>query len=289
MAMCARSPITLRVMSFNIWVGGSGGGQPLEQTARVIRESGACIVGMQETHADETDNSAAIAEILGWHHCQQGGATAVLSKYPITGHTTRKWGVYVKIADQVTVCVFNVHFAPSPYQPYQLLGVAYGNAPFIETEKEAIEWAETSRGGQVLRMLDEVDEARQRGCPIFITGDFNEPSFLDWTERAAEEGVHPIAVAFPATHRITRQGFVDTYRAVHGDELRRPGFTWTPLSKPDDPADHHDRIDYVFAARRGVVIEACRVVGESKKYAEIVVNPWPSDHRAVVATVQVSR
>ena len=43
--------LTLRVMTFNIWVGGSAGKQPVEQTTKVIRESKADIVGMQETMA----------------------------------------------------------------------------------------------------------------------------------------------------------------------------------------------------------------------------------------------
>jgi exodeoxyribonuclease III len=29
--------------------------------------------------------------------------------------------------------VFNIHLGASPYQPYQLLGIPYGNAPFLET------------------------------------------------------------------------------------------------------------------------------------------------------------
>ena len=47
--------LILRVMTFNIWVGGSAGKQPIEQTTEVIRKSRADIVGMQETRAGGKD------------------------------------------------------------------------------------------------------------------------------------------------------------------------------------------------------------------------------------------
>ena len=55
-------------MTFNIWVGGSAGKQPVEQTTKVIRESKADIVGMQETMTGGQDTSKIIADSLGWHH-----------------------------------------------------------------------------------------------------------------------------------------------------------------------------------------------------------------------------
>ena len=46
---------TLRVMSFNIWVGGEAGNQPLDQTAKVIEAAHADIVGVQESCGKERD------------------------------------------------------------------------------------------------------------------------------------------------------------------------------------------------------------------------------------------
>ena len=51
-----------------------------------------------------------------------------------------------------------------------------------------------------------------------------------------------------------------------------------------DDRTHHDRIDFVYFRGKGVEAKGASVVGENKANADIVVAPWPSDHRAVVAT-----
>ena len=74
---------------------------------------------------------------------------------------------------------------------------------------------------------------------------------------------------------------------VRPDEVAVRGNTWTPLTQPDDPKDRHDRIDFVFLGGRGAVVKNSEVIGEDRKQADIVVKPYPSDHRAVVSTVDL--
>ncbi len=286
-AVLAEDPVTLRVMSFNLWVGGVQAGQELSQSAAVMKL--ADVIGVQETHDASGDNSVKISKELGWHHFAQGGRTAVISRYPITGHTPAKWGVFIEVSPTLTICLFNVHFPAAPYQPYQLLNIPYGEAPFISTEAAAIDWAKRSRGEPLQRMLAELVEVRDQGVPVFVTGDFNEPSHLDWTQRAAEQGTHPLKVSYPTTSRVTEEGLLDTYRTQFPDELANPGFTWTPLTQAADTQDHHDRIDFVFADNRFCSMDNCQVVGEDPKSADVVIAPWPSDHRAVLATIQLEK
>ena len=52
----------------------------------------------------------------------------------------------------------------------------------------------------------------------------------------------------------------------------------------DDPTTHHDRIDFVYFKGKGVKLNGAKIVGENKENADIVVSPYPSDHRAVIAT-----
>src|SRR5512133_1601992 len=78
---------SLRVITFNLWLGGEAGKQPLERSADIIRVSGAGIAGLQETSGYDSagkshDNAARIARILGWNYFDQGGY-AILSAYPI--------------------------------------------------------------------------------------------------------------------------------------------------------------------------------------------------------------
>src|SRR5687768_10774062 len=79
----------VRVMTFNLWHGGDAGGQPLEQSVEVIRQAGADIVGLQETHGrgpegQRPDHGARMATMLGWHYVDQGGRTGTLSRWPIS-------------------------------------------------------------------------------------------------------------------------------------------------------------------------------------------------------------
>ncbi len=97
-----------------------------------------------------------------------------------------------------------------------------------------------------------------------LTGDFNEPSHLEWTEAAVAAGKCPLAVDWPATRAIAGAGLIDAFRACA-----------------------HDRIDFVFAGGAGVKVVSAEVVGEEERRADLVVRPWPSDHRAVVATVEL--
>ncbi|MGE0213283.1 MAG: endonuclease/exonuclease/phosphatase family protein, partial [Parvibaculaceae bacterium] len=184
-----------------------------------------------------------------------------------------------------TVYAFNVHLDDSPYQPYQLLGIEYGAAPFIKTEAEAVRFAEETRGPALKLLFDDL-QAAEGADAAFIFGDFNEPSHRDWTERAVKAGSQPVAVRFPTTLAIEGKGFIDVFRVAFPDETARPAFTWTPTSDPKDPEDHHDRIDFVFARAKNLKVERAAIVGEKAPEADIVVTPWPSDHRAVMSTVK---
>ena len=124
---------------------------------------------------------------------------------------------------------------------------------------------------------------------MFITGDFNEPSHRDWTTAAADANQCPLCVEWPSTKAVEDAGFVDAFRAVHPDPIEHPGRTWTPTTKVTDPNDRHDRIDFVFVHGTTAQVKSIKLVGESGEFADIVVEPYPSDHRAVVAEVDLVR
>ncbi len=285
------NPLTVRVMSFNLWHGGDAGGQPLEQSARVIRESAADIVGLQEASGREVDgkrpdHGAQLARMLGWHHLRQESSPGIISRFPILGATPQRFGAVIELPGGRRAFLFNVHLPDAPYQPYQLLKIPYGNAPFLETPAQLIEAARQARGRQLDRLLGELQVAVMSGLPVFLTGDFNEPSHLDWTRRAADARIVPMEVEYPTSLAVAGAGMIDAWRAVHPDESAHPGWTWTPITREADPADRHDRIDFVYASGPIRILE-CRIVGERADRADLVVAPYPSDHRAVVAAVSV--
>lgn len=291
----AHAPETVRILSFNLWHGGDAGQQPIEQTVAVIKQSQADIVGLQETAGlapegePRPDRSAEIAKRLGWHYFDQGGKTGIISRFEIVAATPRKWGAKLVLPSGRQMYAFNVHFPASPYQPYQLLRIPYDGAAFLTTEAEAIRAARDARGRQVEGMLAEAKAILPEGLPVILTGDFNEPSHLDWTEAAVKANLCPLAVQWPSTKAVEAAGFVDAYRNVHLDPVKWRGLTWTPVTKISDPEDRHDRIDFVFvggADRSKIKVNAAHIVGESREFADIVVSPYPSDHRAVVVEVE---
>lgn len=298
----AQAQTKLRIMSFNVWGGGQNEGKGVEETVAAIKAAGADIIGMQETRLESDPCTAescpatgpsvakAIAEQLGYYYYDQTQenvalwANAVISRYPIGKATEHELGVPIDV-NGTTVWAFNIHHDDEPYQPYQLLGIEYGPAPFIKTEAEAQEWANKTRG-PAMDLLFEDMKAADGAAAIFVFGDFNEPSEYDWTDAAVAAGQQPVKVQWPTTHRLSEAGFVDTYRAFWPDPVAKPAYTWTARGDEKDPEDHHDRIDFAFAKAANLKVLSAAIVGETGPRTDIAVDPWPSDHRSTVAEIE---
>ncbi|MBU62480.1 MAG: hypothetical protein CMI26_08255 [Opitutae bacterium] len=280
-------------MSYNIHRGGVVMlKQPLSQTAKVIQSAQADIVGIQETRSPRGDKLEELAKLLGWNH-DMGKGSQILTRYEILESLNS--GVKIKLDSGKEAYVFNLHLPSHPYQPYQLLGIRpkwhkhTNDITFIKTEAEAIEWAKKARGRELSKLLRLIRTIPDKQAPIFVVGDFNEPSHLDWTERAAKATRHPIKVEYPNSLAMIKAGFTDAYRAIYHDEMKHPGYTWSSFYKFDDPSTHHDRIDFVYFKGKGIKLNEVKIVGENQKDADIVISPYPSDHRAVVANFKITK
>lgn len=298
----ATAETALRVMSFNVWGAGANEAKGIDETVAAIRAAGADVVGLQETRietapctpescpASGESRAAALAAALGWAHVHDQTAAspalwanAVISRHPITGVSPGDLGVKLDV-DGRAVWLFNIHLDDEPYQPYQILGIEYGPAPFIKTAAEAVKWATDTRS-PALDLLFADMKAADGAAAVFVTGDFNEPSFHDWTGAVVEAGVKPLAVEWPTTLRFFENGFVDAYRQIHTEPTAKPAYTWTPRYPEDASDDHPDRIDFVLVRGQGARVTDAAIVGEDGPRSDIVVMPWPSDHRAVVVAV----
>ena len=276
----------VRVMTYNACRGGTYLKQPLSQSAKMIQLAQADIVGLQEIG----DNVPKLAKLLGWNH-----SGPFVTRYEIveelpSSSNRPAHGMKVKLPSGQEAYIFNLHLPAGPNQVYQLLGInaGYRSYPKIDTEAEAIAGAKKARGKWIAKLFNRISTLSDKEAPIFVVGDFNEPSYLDWTEATAKSGRHPMKVEFPTSLTMSQAGFTDAYRTVYPDEMAKPGFTWTPLKKADDPNDHLDRIDFVYFKGKGVKVTDAKVIGENKENADIVVAPYPSDHRAVVATLTLT-
>jgi endonuclease/exonuclease/phosphatase family metal-dependent hydrolase len=276
------------LMSFNILYGGTHLGQSLEQTAAVIRLAQADIV----VACEQWGNAEPLADLLGFT-CHivvappYWKSVAVLSRYPIT--ETFANGVRLELDLQQSVCVFGVHLTSTPYQPYRVRDKAY-------TKKEEIlDEARETREQELVVVLSEIRPLIEAGERVLLCGDFNEPSHLDWTLASAREGHHfGLEMPWPCSKRVTESGMEDAYRVVFPDVCRHPGYTWTSVpglgvggsERAEDEV--HDRIDFIYYAGLGLEPRAASIVGENSRNADLVVSPFPSDHRAVAVIYQIS-
>ena len=274
---------TIRVFTYNAQVFNSS-----SSTSSVIQQVDADIVGLQERSVfffggfDASDATA-----LGYHYHEFASTsanlnsldTAVLSRFPIV--ETYADGVKIEIAPDTFAYVFNVHLEPYPYQPYDI------SDGLITTEAQAIAAASAARSAGMASVLSQMSGPLSSGSPVFLVGDFNEPSHLDWTPAAASAGLHMGfgAVDWPTSRDAESAGLLDAFREFRPNEVNHPGETWTP-----DPGANevHDRIDMIYFAGSDVALTDAAVVGESAANADLVISPWPSDHRGLLADFVIS-
>jgi hypothetical protein len=198
---------------------------------------------------------------------EQGGGCAILSRLEVVDLIPG--GATIRLQSGAVAHVLNVHLNPKPYQPYQLAGIPYGDGRPIASAAEAIAEARKARGAEVAALVEAVRAASARGGAVLLAGDFNEPSHLDWTARAAATGRCALAVEWPASRALAAIGMRDAFRSLFPDEIERPGHTWTPRPAPREVCD---RIDRIYLAGDAAPL-AATIVGEAAEHADVTVTP----------------
>src|SRR3954447_10248733 len=242
---------SLRVMTYNILTGGATYG-PLSRTVGVIQTAQADVIGIQEVGS----SAASIASSLGFYYHGFNSDIAIISRYPIAEVLSQ--GVRLQLSPTQDAYIFDVHLAPYPYQPYDI------RDGLITTETQAVAAANAPRGSSISSLLSQMSPALNSGSPVFLTGDFNEPSHLDWTQAAANAGLHfGKKVDWPASQAVANAGLHDSFRQLRPDPINDRGNTWTPGSPaPTIATDEvHDRIDFVYYAGPGLIPVSSKTLG----------------------------
>ena len=183
----------LRVMTFNLWVGGDGCGLgrevSLDAQKLAIRYARADVVGLQEQADNTTSRAEVLARELGWHCHLISTSRAVISRFPVEpvevaepqpdyhhrSAGTMAQAVRVTLPSGKQAVVGVVHLAPAPYQPYEIVRGNLKSA--LETEMNA----RIHRLPELESLLAQVAPEQEKGLPVIVMGDFNEPSCEDWT------------------------------------------------------------------------------------------------------------
>ena len=280
----SQNGVVLRVMTYNM-AGGEWGwehGPGSQQTAAdeqgvvaAIRAARADVVGLQEPFG----RTRLIARMLGpgWFAYPR---LHTVSRYPILEPGGAKSVfAYLQIAPGRVIAVLNTHLPSSPYGPY---GVRDGKGLARVLHNENV-----TRIPWMKPILAAARPLIKAGVPTVLTGDFNSPSWRDWTPAVVKARDLPYSVRWPVSLAIERAGFRDTYRSLHPNAIKSPAFTW-PSGWPTfkHHAKYSDRIDIVWAGGPAKALRS-QVVGYPSPYTDIPVKHWVSDHRSVVTTLRV--
>jgi hypothetical protein len=265
-------------MEFNVEYGGNE--VDFDAVPDVIEASGADIVAIEEGYG----NMPAIAASVGWEHYDP--RTQVMSRFPLLSPPGDEPFTYVEVAPGAVVAVANVHLPSTSYGPSKLLrGASVDELVAIEEHKRLSALAPT---------LEIAERLAAQDIPVFLIGDFNAPSHLDWTEDAVGIREHVrFPIEWPVSVAVEEAGFVDSYRAANPDPVADQGLTWPadrPFVQGYNPYDRGapaDRIDFVYAGGPATTVESQLVGEEGGDGVDIAVSPWPTDHRATVSTFEV--
>lgn len=305
----------LKVATFNI---AQTNGMTLNQVINVMQSVDADIYGLQET---DQGQGPTIAAALGYHHAQgaHGPGRSFISRYPILEVSSSAHAARIQVSTNQMVWIANAHIGLHPnweasYIPYAAVH-GLSEQQMIDNVLGLDNWV--THIDEIEAELSPIINAGQ-GIPIFFTGDFNEPSHLDWTEAQVGAGIIPTAVDAPLSNVMTDGlqvdrvtdlvdqngnivqsnvhidvdydgfGFRDSYhvdRVQDGQhEVSRRGFTWTPFGGPRDD----DRIDFVYYQGDGVSVLDSQVFGESGGLGvDLGFEGFPSDHRGVVSSFSI--
>ncbi|MEV7992940.1 HAD-IA family hydrolase [Streptomyces sp. NPDC086077] len=269
----APSRLRLRVMSWNLWLGGAKVDDHHAKQIKAVLDTGADVVGLQETAGTATRD---LAEALGWHHHTAGANLGIISRHPVTAqHGDPDVGFYgaagarIQVGPGREVDVWTAHLNHAPYGPYESAFDGLGADELIAHEEVRL--------AQMREALRWIAQTSDDGVPVVLVGYFNCPSHLDRPD-----------VAWPVTRAAEEAGLLDSYREAHPDPVAAPGHTWSPIHAVHEDCggrpEPQDRIDYVL--HRGLRVLGSRtfVTGTPRAWPDVAGNDWPSDHAAVVTT-----
>ncbi|RBQ86775.1 hypothetical protein VDGD_05006 [Verticillium dahliae] len=281
---------TLRVLTFNMWHGGTQVDNYHEKQVRFLLESNVDIVGLQEDQSGR--HAHRLANALGWHYWASSRSVGVISRYPIAekfGEINASGGVRIALdGDEQQINFWVVHLGYTPYGPYDFCFDGMDVETVIERE------VKSGRTPQITDTLAAMKGqiASAGDVPVLLVGDFNAPSHLDWTEALRKKNCGFANVLWPTSVKTTDAGLVDSFRVANPDPVKVPGITWSPLFPFHDGAtgrsEPQDRIDFIYHAGNLTVKNSKDVVvGNPKPSPNHKQNEWTTDHATILTTYEL--
>lgn len=321
--------ITLKLLQLNVWLEGTAVENGFEHIVQIILQTNADLITLSEVeNYNNIDFIKRLTDTLTStgqkYYGQKSYDTGLISKFPITkqqvispwlndqGSITK---ATIMIGDN-RVALYSIHLDYmhyGAYLPRGYDGFTWKKLPSrVADPKKVIQFNDSSKRIREIEVLiTDATEEFKKGSFVFMGGDFNEPSHLDWVESTKDMFDHNgLVIPWNCTLKLSNAGFTDAYREKYPDPLKHPGFTYpsdnqkAAVSKltwaPD--ADERDRIDYIFYSKKtSLKLKEVYIVGpntsivRSQRIKELTPDPfilplkgWPSDHKAVLAIFTLS-
>ncbi len=255
------------------------------------------IMGCQEVTPAK---ARALARKTGYNYLIEPNNRAIFTKYEIVAVAKNKTGCLIKIDEDNKVWMFNAHLEPSPYGPYELANIrgVFGTKRFDPNNEDEIKslikrsYDKRTMEPENVAMLEDIENAKSSGFPIFLTGDFNEPSHLDWNQATLDAGMRPAVVEWPTSKKYAELGFKDSWRVLYPDVVAKPGNTWTCYESYQTNmtfdgeviVEPFDRLDIVYYMENGskIKVKNAETIGpEFDKVADVKIEKYGADHRTV--------
>lgn len=268
----------LKVLQWNIWHGGNHLGKDgRERIIDLIKASNADIVTMQEGYGSQE----MIAKGIGFH-LQTPSAKSNLclySRFPIRKiNTKRDFFSNPVIATlpggkeiYVNGCWLRYAYRPE----YSCSYADYG--------MNTCQWvAEDSILGLVdIKKLvkDDLCPYVTPSMPVIIGGDFNSGSHLDWTKKAASLHFGYVAEDLPISKYMYENGFKDSFREMHPDELERGEGSVAVIYGQAQTS----RIDFIYYKGKGIKALSSKIIRTMPEIDDV----WPGDHAAVLTVFEI--
>ncbi|KAK0413328.1 hypothetical protein QR680_006739 [Steinernema hermaphroditum] len=294
----------LRVMTFNIWLSGAQVTDGMKKIAKHIMINNPDVVALQEVETIET-----VPELIKLIGAEWTGAwknatypdTAILTRHAIINgsQVEIERGIGARIAmknSDLTINFFALHLEYRSYGPYAAFNKLVTDRSQIFAGELNTAFVEPGRvqNMQELIINDEFNlaVAKSDKIPLFVCGDFNAPSHLDWinsTKHLHGDWEFP----WPATKILSEHaGMIDSFREVHPDPLEIPGNTWSTVQKFSGKEwgysipEPQDRIDFIFYRSPQLAVRDSRTYSGSMHLNPIPYhqeNDYPSDHFSVIS------
>lgn len=272
---------TIKLLQWNIWHGGvhMGKDEGPDRIEELIRSTKADIVTMQEAYGIQERLSDSLG--FGMHTASMKDNLALFSRFPMkTYPSTEKFKsnvAAVTLPGNKKILIGNWWLRYAHDHEYTGSYANPGSDPnnWIAEDKML---GGVDAQNNINKDIDPI-LLSEPSLPVIVAGDFNSGSHLDWTARAAvlHYGYGP--VDFPISKLMLQNGYSDSYRIIHPNEITHPAGTFAAIYGHMQTL----RIDYVYYKGPGLKPRFSKIIRTSPQIDDV----WPSDHSAVLTVFEI--